>query len=107
MKMELRINGEQKIFTVPFAPMLARRKYYEWKAKSEGIEDLAMTAQQVLDDDDEVLSILPDVVFEKQFTLDEMYAGASEPYIQAKLKEAVFNIKPSEEEDQGNDQGKQ
>ncbi len=97
MKIQLWIDGEQQTFVAPFVPALAKRKYYEWKAKAEkedAAEEGLLTAQQIIDDDDEILSILPNVVFKEQFTLDQLYAGASMEYIQAKLKEAVFGIKP-------------
>lgn len=107
MQIELYIDGEKKIFTAPYVPMLAKRKYLEIEAKAEE-KGGQLSARERLEEDDELASILVDIVFKNQFTLEQLYAGASYEYIQAKLLEAVFGIKPSEkkkEGEQGNEKG--
>lgn len=106
MKINLVIDGQKKTFTTPFIPMLARRKYYELMAKIEDQDPNEQpTPQQILDEEDELHSILPDVVFNKQFTLEQLYTGASKEYVDQKLKEAIFGEK-TEEVEEGNEQGK-
>lgn len=109
MKIELYIDGEKKIFTAPFVPMLAKRKYLEIMANAEQRGETT-SFQQQLEEDDEMVSILSDIVFKGQFTVEDVYNGASNDYVYAKLREAIFGIQPSEnkkeEEDEGNDEGK-
>jgi|SRR5690625_1584525 len=106
MKIDLFIEGKKKTFTTPYVPMLARRKYYELMAKIEENEE-KLTPQQILDEEDELHSILPDIVFGKQFSLEDLYAGASKEYVDEKLKEAIFGIKKKpKDEEQGNKEGK-
>jgi hypothetical protein len=105
MKIDLVIDGEKKTFTAPFVPQLARRKYYELMAKIEDQDPNEQpTPQQILDEEDELNSILSDVVFNRQFTLEQLYAGASKQYADEKLREAIFGKKPKEDE-QGNEKG--
>lgn len=109
MKIELYIDGQKKTFTAPFVPMLAKRKYLELQAEAEKRE-APLTAQEQLDEDDEMLTILTDIVFKKQFTVEQLYEGASKKYIDEKLLEAVFDIKPGKEivkgeNEEGNEKG--
>lgn len=104
MKIELYIDGEKKVFTTPFVPMLAKRKYLEVQAKEQE-KGKQLTPQESLDFDDEAYSILCNVVFGKQFTLDELYAGADAKYVNEKLVEAVYGIKPKDELEEGNEKG--
>jgi len=106
MQIELYIDGKKKLFTVPFVPMLAKRKFLEIEARAEKREE-PVSKQEQLEEDDEVLSILSDVVFKGQFTIEQLYEGASKEYVDEKLMEAVFGIKPKKknEDDEGNDQG--
>jgi hypothetical protein len=105
MKIELYFDGEKKLFTTPFVPMLAKRKFLEIEARAEQREEQP-TKQQQLDEDDEILSILSDVIFQKQFTLEQLYAGASKEYVDEKLIEAIYGVKPKKKEgEEGNDQG--
>lgn len=110
MKIELYIDGEKKLFTVPFSPHLAKRKYFEIEAMAEerankekeaGNDNYTPSAQDKLDEEDALMSILSDVVFKGQFSTDQLYEGASAEYVQKKLAEAVFGIKS----DMGNDEG--
>ncbi|WP_270577994.1 phage tail assembly chaperone G [Caldibacillus thermoamylovorans] len=101
MQIELYIDGKKKLFTTPFVPMLAKRKYLEVLAKAEQRETTSTIEQ--LQDDDEIYSILTDIVFKGQFTLDQLYNGNSIEYIQMKMREAIFGIK---EDDGGNEKGK-
>lgn len=108
MQIELYINGEKKVFTAPFVPMLAKRKFLEIQAAAEERKE-PLSVKEQLEEDDAVLSILSDIVFNKQFTIEELYKGASKEYIDAKLFEAIYGVKPDEvkkEDGQGNDKGK-
>lgn len=88
MEIELIIDGKKKTFTTPFIPMLARRKFFEFRAKIEQKED-APTVQETIEEEDEMYSILTDVVFKGQFTLEQLYEGADRSYIDQKLSEVV------------------
>ena len=100
MQIELYIDGEKKVFTTPFVPMLAKRKYLEVTAAAEEKmkenENYIPSPKEQLEEENELLTILCDVVFSKQFTLDQLVAGASDEYVYSKLREAVFG-KPKEE----------
>lgn len=106
MQIELYIGDEKKIFVAPFVPMAAKRKYLEIEARAEKREEVRSKQEQI-EEDDEILSILSDIVFKKQFTIEQLYDGASQMYINEKLAEAVFGIKPKKkiEETEGNSQG--
>lgn len=102
MQIELYIDGEKKIFTTPFVPMLAKRKYLELMAKAEQEKDDPSYKQQ-LEEENELMSILTDVIFKGQFTIEQLYKGASDEYVYDKLHEAIYGKKV---EDEGNRQGK-
>ena len=107
MKIELLIDGEEKTFTAPFIPMMANRKWNEILAEAEKRGDEKPTAEELLKEDEEVASILTDIIFKGQFTLDELYNGASKEYIDEKLSEALFNSKKKQPKDEeGNKEGK-
>jgi len=109
MKIELYIDGEKKLFTTPFVPNLAKRKYLEIMAKSEEKikENGSLSFQDQLDEEDELVGVLADVVFNGQFTAEQVHAGASNNYIYDKLAEAVFGKKKQENKgDEGNEEGK-
>lgn len=107
MQIELYIDGEKKIFTAPFVPMLAKRRYLEIEAtaekKIEENENYIPSRKEQLEEETEMVSILCDVVFNGQFTVDQVFNGASDEYVYDKLREAVFG-KPKVS-DEGNDQG--
>ncbi|ARK32129.1 phage tail assembly chaperone G [Halalkalibacter krulwichiae] len=109
MKIELYIEGEKKLFTVPFVPIAAKRRFLELEVKAEERGDKKLTAQEQLDEDDEFTSILVDIVFKNQFTLEQVYEGASKEYMDSKLIEAIWGIKPTDErkpeDSEGNNQG--
>ncbi|HSH26091.1 MAG TPA: hypothetical protein VLA13_11245 [Massilibacterium sp.] len=105
MQIELYIEGEKKLFSVPYVPMLARRKYYELMAEAEQNKE-EPTHKQILKEEDDLHSILSDIVFRNQFTLEQLYLGASKEHVDEKLQEAIFGIKSKKEEDEGNDEGK-
>ena len=63
MKIELDINDEKKLFTVPYVPMLARRKYYELQAEIEEKEGQP-TTRELLDEDDDCLLYTSDAADE-------------------------------------------
>lgn len=98
MQIELFIDGEKKLFTTPFVPMLAKRKYLELMAKDD-----PTTPEEMIAEEDSHVSILTDVVFKGQFTNQQVYEGASEEYVKEKLREAVFGIK--KESNEGNQPG--
>jgi len=100
MQIELFIDGEKKIFTAPFVPMLAKRKYLELMAKEE-----PQTHKEMIAEDDANISILVDVIFGNQFTVEQVYQGASEDYVREKLREAVFGIKKETESNEANNPG--
>lgn len=104
MQIELYIDGEKKIFTTPFVPMLAKRKYYELMARTEQYEG-EPSIQQQLEEETEMVAILADIVFGGQFTVEDVFKGASQEYVYEKLREAVFG-KQKKEENQGNEPGK-
>lgn len=103
MQIELYIEGKKKTFTVPFVPMLAKRKYYEIQARIEEKNENP-TTKEILEEDNEFYSILSDIVFKGQFTLEQLYEGADEKYLQKKMSEAIFGIKPKEDVE-GNKEG--
>lgn len=105
MQIELVINGEKKVFTAPYVPMLAKRKYLELMAKAEKREG-PPTYEEQLQEDDELVSILADIVFEGKFTVDDVYRGASDEYIYQKLNEAIFGIRLKAEEKGNDEKGK-
>jgi hypothetical protein len=100
MQIELHIDGKKKVFTAPFVPMLAKRKFLEIQAKAEQREGKP-TSKELLEEDDAIFSILSDVIFKGQFTLEQLYEGASKEYLDEKLLEAIYGIKPKE----GNEAG--
>ncbi|MDO6451717.1 phage tail assembly chaperone G [Oceanobacillus profundus] len=104
MQIELYVNGEKKTFTAPFVPMLAKRKYLEIEAKAEERKAAPSPTEQ-LEEENELFSILADVVFKGQFTVDDIYNGANDEYAYKKLRESVFG-KPKTEGNEGNEQGK-
>lgn len=99
MQIELLIDGEKKTFTAPFTPLLARRKYFEIMARSEQRKEQP-TFEEQLREDDEIYSILSDIVFKGQFTLEQLYEGASQEYIFEKLTEAIYGIKPKNKKEE-------
>jgi hypothetical protein len=109
MQIELRIDGDNKIFTAPFIPMLAKRKYWEFMAKHEKKlkedKDYIPSYEEQLKEEDEMVGILANIIFEGQFTIDDVYNGADSEYIYGKLQEAFFNKKPKKD-DEGNKEGK-
>lgn len=98
MQIELYVDGKKKTFTTPFVPLLARRKYFEIMAKAEQREEQP-TFEEQMKEDDELYSILSDIVFKGQFTLEQLYEGASQEYLFQKLSEAIYGIKPKAEEE--------
>ena len=96
MEIVLEIEGKEKLFTASIKPMLARRKYLELEAKAEERKGPA-TAKDLLREETEMASILANVVFKGQFTVDELLVGCEFETVVAKLNEAVFGIKEVEE----------
>lgn len=112
MKIELRIDGEDKVFTTPYVPVLAKRKYLKIQSEAEKRvekdENYFPSAQEQLDEEDEIVGILANIVFGGQFTVNQVYEGTSEDYMYGKIREAIFGD-PEETDDEdgeeGNDQG--
>ncbi|ONK21229.1 hypothetical protein BLX87_23165 [Bacillus sp. VT-16-64] len=111
MQIELYIEGKKKLFTAPFVPMAAKRKYLEIEAaaetKAKGDEKYIPPAKDQLEEEAEMVGILADIVFQGQFTVEQVFNGASDEYVYSKLREAVFG-KPKLNKDgnEGNEQGK-
>lgn len=112
MQIELYIDGEKKLFTAPYVPMLAKRKYLEISAKAEanakeaGNEYYLPSVEEQIAEDDEMIGILANVVFDGQFTVEQVYKGASNEYVYKKLSEAVFGKPKENKGDEGNQKGK-
>ncbi|MDQ0158959.1 phage tail assembly chaperone G [Alkalibacillus salilacus] len=102
MQIELVIDGNKQTFSAPYVPMLAKRKFLEVQANAEEREQ-DPSAKDLLAEDDEIMSILTDIIFDKQFTIDQLYEGASREYVDRKLLEAIYGIK---QDDEGNEEGK-
>src|SRR5690625_2433481 len=106
MQITINIDGEEKTFTTSQVTMLARRKFLEIRAKEEGIieEKSRIHAEKQIKLENEMINILLEVVFNKQFTEDELLSGVSDEYFDKKLHEAIFGIVENDEE--GNEKGK-
>lgn len=100
MQIELYIDGKKKIFTTPYVPMLARRKFFELMAQAEEREkrEDPVTHKELLEEEDQMYSILSDIVFQGQFTLEQLYQGAEKEYIDQKLYEAIYGKRTTEGE---------
>lgn len=48
-----------------------------------------LTPEEIVEMDDKLYSILTDIVFQGQFTLEQLYNGQSQEYINQKLLEAI------------------
>lgn len=107
MQIEIVIDGEKKVFVASIVPMLAKRKYLKIMAEAEEKgkdENYIPTFREQLEEEDKLAGILANVVFDGQFTVEQLYKGASDEYVYSKLREAVFG-KPNNEEDEGNGKG--
>lgn len=107
MQIDIMINGEKKTFVTPFVPMLARRKFLEIRAKEEKIfeKHKMIPAEKEIEIENELIHLMTDVVFNKQFTAEELMNGVDTEYFNKKLREAVFGIKDEEVTD-GEEMGK-
>ncbi|WP_313894677.1 phage tail assembly chaperone G [Psychrobacillus sp.] len=109
MQIELYIDGEQKLFTTPVVPLRAKRLYFKIQAEAEERdkdEDHVPTYQEQMAEEDEMVGILANVVFGGQFTVDQVYDGASDEYVYDKLREAVLGKpKVKKEDNEGNNLG--
>lgn len=110
MQIDIYIDGEKKTFVAPIVPMLAKRKYLEIEAaaeeKSKADENYYPSAKEQLEEENEMLAILCDVVFNGQFTVDQLVSGAEDEYVYSKLREAVFGKpKTDKVEQEGNEKG--
>lgn len=105
MQIEIEINGENKTFVASKVPMIARRKFLEIRAKEEELleSEGLISAKQQIEHENEMMNILVDVVFNNQFTFDQLLEGVTDDYFNEKLSEAIFGKLESEE---GNETGK-
>lgn len=104
MKIELRIDGETRIFTIPFVSARHFRKLMEYDSTID-YTDITVP------DADELVGYVCDV-FGNQFSVDQFYDGVPSH----KLIEYIFDVfffvrtgevpKPIADDDPGNDQGK-
>ncbi|MCM3599010.1 hypothetical protein M4D55_25055 [Metabacillus idriensis] len=67
-KIELLINGEKKVFTVPFVSGWAWRKYIEAQVAAEDLYNLT-------EDEFDNFAYVVVFAFNEQFTLEEFYKG--------------------------------
>jgi len=101
MKIELIIDGKEKLFTTDMIPMLAKRKYMKLQANAEEkIKNNEYTTQTQLDEEDELVGILANVIFKGQFTPDQVYEGASDDYVYSKVQEAIFGKQEETEQEE-------
>src|SRR5690625_2855803 len=99
MKLELQINGEQKIFTTPFVSARSFRRLMEFDQKMD-YNNLS------IDDVDELVGYVCNV-FGDQFTIDEFYDGVpSHELINTILKVFIYVRSGKEPEEEGNKEGK-
>lgn len=108
MKIELKIDGKNQIFTTDIIPNRAKRNYLKLQAdiesKVQKDENYYPSAKEQMDEEDEIFGILANTVFGGQFTVDQLHDGAETEYIYDKVREAVFG-KTEEESESGNNQG--
>lgn len=105
MQIEILIDGEKKTFVASVVPMLARRKFLEIQAKEEEYLEKhgKIPAKKQIEFENEIVSILVDIVFKNQFTAEQLLGGVSDDYFNTKLSEAIFGKSESEV---GNEQKK-
>lgn len=106
MQITIEIEGKDKTFVATKVPMLARRKFLEIRAKEEKIieENKFIPTEKQIEFENELINILVDVVFQNQFTADELLSGVTDEYFDEKITEAIFG-NPKEDEE-GNEKGK-
>jgi|SRR5690625_2102189 len=106
MQIEITIDDEKKIFVTSEVTMKARRKFLEIQAEEEEVlkEKNTIPAKKQIELENEMINILVDIVFDNQFTADQLIDGVSDEYFDEKLAEAVFGVK--KEDDKGNTEGK-
>jgi len=104
MEITILIDGEEKTFKTGLVPMLARRKFMEIQAEEEEIleQDGSIPAKKQIEFENRIASIITDVVFDSQFTVDQLLNGVTDEYFSEKLAEALFG-KPNEENVSGDD----
>lgn len=108
MKIELKIDGEYKVFTTDIVPNRAKRNYLKIQANTEKKvkedENYIPSTQEQMDEEDEIFGILANTVFGGQFTVDQLHDGAEDNYIYQKVREAIFGEAPKDG-DEGNNPG--
>src|SRR5690625_1037987 len=100
MQITINIEGKEKTFTTSQVPMLARRKFLEIRAKEEEIheEKSRIPAEKQIELENEMINILAEIVFNKQFTADELLSGVSDEYFDKKLHDDILSIIEKTEE---------
>lgn len=110
MQIDININDEKQTFVASIVPMLARRKFLEIRANEEKTleEHDHIPAEKQIEFENEMINILVEVVFNNQFTAEQLLSGVSDEYFDKKITEAVFGVKKEDEKDveQGNEKGK-
>lgn len=102
MKLELRINGEPKIFTAPFVSGRHFRKVNEF---DETIDYANVGVKEM----DTLIGFVCEV-FGNQFSVDDFYDGIPAHKVISSITDVFIYIRtgktPEELENEGNDQGK-
>lgn len=102
MKLELMIDGEQKIFTTPFVSARSFRKLLEYDQTID-YEDMEV------DDYDELIGFTCDV-FGNQFTVDNFWDGIPSHMVVSTLLDVFAYVRsgevPKKESDEKNEDGK-
>lgn len=104
MKLELQIDGENKIFTTPFVSGRHFRKVMEY---DEQIDYSDVNVEQT----DELVGFVCDV-FDNQFTVDQFYDGIPSHKVISTVSDVFIYVRtgktPEElESESGNESGKQ
>ncbi|MGG3157135.1 hypothetical protein ABEP50_15865 [Priestia megaterium] len=84
MQLTLRINGEFKVMRAPFISGLTKKKYDKLREKVDYLHDIP-TEEQL----DALIGVIVEA-YDKQFTIDEFYAGLKMSDFREKLAEFIL-----------------
>lgn len=108
MKIEIKIDGKEKLFTTDVIPMRVRRIFYKLEKESkEKHEENTFTIEDEMNEEDVLIGMLVETVFNNQFTADQLIDGTSDEYFYSKVREAVHGEvneqeEPKEVDEEGN-----
>lgn len=94
--LSLVLNGEEKVFTIPFVNGLSYRKYVELQSRIKDLKNL--TVEEM----DELIDIIV-LTFENNFTRDEYYTGT--PFDELVIKAQLVFISSKDLEKDNEDEG--